>query len=110
MKIKVIYSKSELDATVKFVSTYNKFFAGKDSEIRAAILRTVEGVVEQFPNPPFTGTMGFMIEGEVLEIESVDSDDNVLWINFYVNPRLMTEEPLTDEDLDLDTIQETVEI
>lgn len=110
MKIKVLYSKSELDATVKFISTYNQFFIGKDSEIRDSILRTVDGVIEQFPSPPFTGTMGFMIEGDVLEIESVDADDNVLWINFYVNPRLMTDQPLTDEELNLDTVQETREI
>lgn len=106
MKIKVLYSKSELEATVEFVSIYNKHFIGESSAIRQAILNEIDSLVSRFPNPPFIGTMGFMVEGDVLEVESVDSDENVMFVNFYVNPRLMTNQPHTDEEIDLDTVEE----
>ena len=110
MRVKILYSKSELDATVQFISTYNKHFIGQSSTVKQALLNEIDSLVSRFPDPPFIGTMGFMLEGDVLDIESPDCDENVMFVNFYVNPRLMTNQPSTDEEIDLDTVEEIREI
>lgn len=107
LKIKVIYSKQELQATINFISENNKYFHGQKDFIEDSILESIKSLIEDFPEGDLnTGTMGYIVSGEVLEEESMNNDENVLYINFLVDPGLSCRDLISDEDIELDSIEE----
>lgn len=107
LKIKVIYSKQELQATVNFISENNQYFFGQKDFIKDSILESIKSLVEDFPEGDLnTGTMGYIVSGEVLEEESMNSDENVLYINFLVDPGLSCRDLVSDKDVELDSVEE----
>lgn len=107
MKIKVIYSKQELQATINFISENNQYFIGQKDFIKDSILESINSLVDDFPDGDLnTGTMGYFVSGEILEEESMNNDENVLYINFLVNPGLACSDLSSDEDIELDSVEE----
>lgn len=92
MKVKYVYSKVNLDATVKFISTHNKWFIGKPDYVRQSIINGMQQLAEQFPNCYYSGTMGYLISGSVDSEESMDKDENIVTFSLSVDPSV------TDDD------------
>ena len=90
MEVSWNYSKSQLDAAVRFISSNNKHFLDKDSIIRAELLECAKSLVRDFPNVNHRATMGFLVLADVTSIESIDEDINELFIEFWVDPALGT--------------------
>lgn len=92
MKIKYSYSQSQLDGAVSFLSKYNSFFTGKDDEIRASIITSMEEMAALFPACGMMGTMGYTINSEFFSEESMDHDDNHVHFDILVDPGLTSDD------------------
>lgn len=88
MEIRWGYSKSQLEAAVKFISANNDSFHGKDDYIRASMLGTAKKLVERFPDIHWMATMGYHVSLRIEAIESMDEDTNEAFIEFNVDPGL----------------------
>lgn len=109
MRVKVCYSEIALQKTVEFISANNKFFLGKDTEIKNSLLQAIRHLTREFPDGRFYGTMGYTLTAEVLEQESMDGDENVLYVDFLVDPALGAKD-LNDQELEKDNFEEIVYI
>lgn len=111
MKIKVFYSKQEFQATIDFISNYNHHFYGQKEFIKECLLESIDEVTKQFhKGEMFVGTMGYIVEGEVLEEESMDGDENVLYVKFLVDPSLSCPDLNSDSEIEADAHEEIYEI
>lgn len=88
MEVKWSYIKSQLEAAVKFISANNKHFNGQDDAIREAMLDSAKNLVKNFPDNSWTSTMGYHVLLQTREVESVDSDSNEAFVEFWVDPGL----------------------
>ena len=88
MEIKWGYSKSQLEAAVKFISANNEAFTGQIDYIRNSMLDTAKRLVERFPDVHWMATMGYMVTLRIEEIESMDADSNEAFIEFTVDAGL----------------------
>lgn len=101
MQVKIVYSETQLDECVKFISKYNENFIGEDEYIRSSINAHMLDMVLSFPNLKYSGTMGYYLVGEIEEIEGVDHDSNILMIEIQVDPALCKEHIYTEKTFNL---------
>lgn len=97
MKIKISYSKSQLEACIKFISANNEHFRGKDDAIRQSMRLSIETLIQGFPNTTASGTMGYMVYAHDLAEEGLDEDENQMFFEFSVDPGLGSKN-WTDDD------------
>lgn len=97
MKIKVIYSKSQLEACIDFVASHNENFYGKKEYIRQQIRQSIQTIINGFPDTMFAGTMGFYVMKTDTEIEDMDNDENSFFVEFLVDP-VLGQRNWTDDD------------
>ena len=90
MEVKWGYSKSQLEAAVRFISAHNDSFTGQEEHIRNSLLDAAKRLVNQFPDSNWLSTMGFHVSASIDDIESMDSDENEVFIEFWVDPALGT--------------------
>lgn len=88
IEVKWTYSKSQLEAAVKFISKHNENFYGKDDYIRESILGSMHRIVEGYPNTTHIATMGYIITYSVDSLESMDDDETTLSVEVWVDPTL----------------------
>lgn len=88
MKIKVYYNKDQLEATVNFVATNNSSFLGKHDRVRESLLNHIQELVQRYPDVAWLGTMGYYVWAIMDEQEGIDSDENLMNIEFMVAPDL----------------------
>lgn len=88
MKIKVYYSTDQLEATVRFVATNNSYFLGAHDKIRSSIQNHIQELVQRYPDIAWLGTMGYYVWATMDEREGIDDDENVMNIEFMVDPDL----------------------
>lgn len=110
MKIKYLYSKRELDATVKFISLHNPSFTGQDELIKNSILSIIFDLNKKFPDGYWSGTMGFIVKAEIMSQESMDEDENAVYYSFLVDPALGLSYQLSDKEIEEDSFERTITI
>jgi hypothetical protein len=91
MQVKMIYSESQLDATADFLSKNNKHFRGQYIHIRQSILDTIkEMAVAAKPgnNMHMSGTMGYIVSIDNIELESIDDDENSILVEILIDPAI----------------------
>lgn len=84
MKIKILYSKIQLEAAVKFLAASNPYFYNQDSYIRSSIIDHInELTINNESN--FGGTMGYTL---ILDrsFEDIHNDINKVYIDILVDP------------------------
>jgi hypothetical protein len=105
MEVRVIYSKKQLEAAVKFIAKYNENFLGQTEYIRKHIVEHMRLVALE-PAQWLAGTMGYVLWGD-REDEGIDSDENSIRFDISVDPALainawnlddMVENIVTDEE------------
>ena len=102
MDVKVVWSKSQLEAAAKFISENNPAFKGQLKEIRSKMVTTIVRLAENFPSQVGEGTMGFYIEAMHDEEEGLDGDENIITIQIWVDPGVGH-----DTFLDEDSVEKT---
>lgn len=88
MEVKVSYCPEQLEAAIKYISSHNNNFLGQDDEIRETIMSSLRNLINDFPHSNYRSTMGFVIIAADIETESMDCDENLLRIEFLVDPSL----------------------
>lgn len=88
MEIRVLYSPDALEATVKYVSVHNKLLYGMDVDIRRSIMDAIQELVDQFPRTSYIHQAGFYVWVSDYIEEGIDHDENVMNIEFMVDPAL----------------------
>lgn len=101
MKIRIEYSKTQLDECVKFISDHNLSFQGRESYIRDSILSNVRELANKFPDGTFISTMGYSIQAFVESMEGIDEDVNVLRLEFMVDPAVSMDYEYATEDIEV---------
>ena len=86
MKIKVSYSESQLEACIKFISANNETFRGKDEAIRQSLRRSIQNLIDGFPNSTMSGTMGYFVSVADIVEEGIEDDQNEMFLEFTVDP------------------------
>lgn len=86
MKMKIIYSETQLECAVDFISQTNESFLGKDEEIRSTIIETMLELANDNDSTSI-GTIGVRLFADK-EFEDMDCDENVCRIEIYVDPSL----------------------
>lgn len=86
MEIKVVYSKIQLESTVDFIATHNPSFLGQHDVIRKSIMSTIQSIISKYPDIIWSGTMGYYVWISMEELEGIDSDENILRVEFMVEP------------------------
>lgn len=105
MQVKYTYSQSELESAVKFISQHNKYFLGRDDEIKFAMMESMEYEAKKFPNCSWFSTMGFMIQPEDIFEESIDVNQNSIHFSIYVDPSLFLDDKFADGDEQIKVIE-----
>lgn len=106
MEVKLIYSKSQLDCAVEFLSDKNPYFLGQDDLIRETIVECMIEVARD-PDRTFSSTMGFVLNAE-RDFEGIDCDENTCQIEIGVDPSIHMDDRWLDEDSQ-NKIVETIE-
>jgi len=91
MRVKVIYSKEKLEAAVNYIAMFNPFFKGQKTYIKESILESAKKLAKAVLPNDYTfssGTMGYTVIIDSVTLESVDEDDNEVWIDILVDPAL----------------------
>jgi len=100
MKLKIQYSKTQLEKCVRFIATHNKTFKGKHEYIRQSIRENMQRLAEQFPLCTYMGTMGYAIECFIEAEEGMEEDSNVLRFEFMVDPAVsIDDQEYADEEV-----------
>jgi hypothetical protein len=113
MIVKIVYSKQDLAATVNFITMHNPNFKGQPDYIKNSIIKTCHDLAEQFGDSDvmfWGGTMGYIVSGEIMEEESIDGDQNVIYYHFLVDPALGNNHNMSDEELVNDSSEELITI
>lgn len=86
MKVKLIYSKPQLEAAVRFIARNNENFKGQKDFIRSSILDHMREIATN-PEQWSGGTMGYMLLGDRVD-EGIDSDVNSITFDIWVDPAI----------------------
>lgn len=98
MDVRFIYSKTQLEATVDFIAANNKSFIGRHSYIRESLLSHMIELASKYPDCYYIGTMGYLISGDVLSQEDIESDINLVMFDISVDPSLSSDNRWSDGD------------
>ena len=89
MKIKVIFSKTQLKAAASYLAKHNENFRGMKSVIEKDIAASIIELVNNHNAKTFS-VMGFILVAD-REYENLDCDQNVCHIEIYVDPLLSSD-------------------
>lgn len=85
MQVKVYYSRTQLEATVKYIATHNVLLLGEHDTIRQDIQLGIQELVQRYPHISWIGRNGWYALVIISIEEGIDNDENVLDIEFVVN-------------------------
>lgn len=89
MNIKIIYSKSQLDATVNFIIKNNKYLmSNKNYNNKNLLSKKILSCMNDLASDSeinYISTLGFILIPE-REYESMDCDENLCRIEIFVDP------------------------
>ena len=91
MQVRLSYDIDQLNDVIKYISINNKFFMGKNSEIKENLLKDIKAmakVVLPENNAYYFGTMGYIIIIDSIELESIENDHNTVFVEILVDPSL----------------------
>jgi hypothetical protein len=86
MEVKIIYSKPQLEAAVRFIARNNEHFRGQKDFIRDEILKHMKQIAAD-PESWSGGTMGYHLLGDRTD-EGIDNDENSIMFDILVDPNL----------------------
>jgi hypothetical protein len=86
LDIVIFYDEVQLEKTVEFIATHNPSFIGQQEYIRTAILQSMDDLVSKYPGTQWLSTMGYYVWATIDEEEGIDSDQNLITIEFMVDP------------------------
>lgn len=86
MEVKIIYSKPQLEAAVRFIARNNESFRGQKDFIRDEILKHMKQIAAD-PEAWNGGTMGYHLMGDRTD-EGIDNDENTILFDILVDPNL----------------------
>lgn len=88
MKIKISYSEEEFNETVKFILKNNYFIEDATEEkIKLSLISSMKELASHKDRSNIA-IMGYIIVVEESEEESLDSDENTVYLKIYVDPAL----------------------
>jgi hypothetical protein len=90
MQVRVYYSQQMLEATVKYITEHNLWFYDKPVVVRVNIMTCIQDLVDQFPKTIQVGRDGFFVGMTDFELEGIDQDENVMNVEFLVDPTIGT--------------------
>lgn len=90
MEIKVVFSQIQFDATVDFIAQNNPTFLERHQFIRESITTHINELALRYPDVYTIGTMGYQLWADMIQEEDMDDDENILRIEFLVDPALGT--------------------
>lgn len=99
MKLRIQYSRTQLEECVKFISSHNSSFYGQDNHIRQSIRSNMFDLAQKFPHCTYLATMGYCIECFIEAEEGMEEDTNLLQFEFYVDPSVSLEYDSVSEDI-----------
>jgi len=88
MEVTVHYSKIQKEATIRCIAENNRYFLGRYDFIRQLIDDHIVELVKRFPYSSGIGTAGYYISVEYFHQEGIDNDDNLIMLNFAVDPAI----------------------
>jgi hypothetical protein len=89
MQVTIRYQQAQVDEAVKFLSTYNRSWQGKDKYIRDSIYRHFLELAQMFGQGNRSiSTLGYRIRCFVLQEEGIDNDMNILRMEVMVDPAI----------------------
>lgn len=86
MKVKLSYSKTQLEEAVKFIARNNQHFLGQKDYIKESIMNDMREIARDLGRW-MSGTMGYNLIAN-RSVEGIDSDDNTVIIDILVDPAL----------------------
>lgn len=86
MDIIIFYDEIQLEKTIDFIATHNSSFLDQHDYIRQSIHQSINDLVNRYPNSQWISTMGYYIWATMDEEEGIDSDQNLITIEFMVDP------------------------
>ena len=98
MQVKFTYSQIQLNAVVEFIGKNNSSFLNQFDHIRRNIISNMHELANKFPDCYFIGTMGYLISGDVLSEEDMDSDNNIVMFDITVDPSV-SQDKWSDDDV-----------
>jgi hypothetical protein len=98
MEVRIHYSKTQMEATVRFIAEHNKSFLGQYDYIRKSIEHHIDELGQKFPHMVGVGTMGYYISVGHSHQEGIDNEDNEIILDFSVDPAVGDDAQYTDED------------
>lgn len=99
MEIKVVFSQIQFDATVDFIAENNPTFLGRHQFIRESITTHINELALRYPDVYTIGTMGYQLWADMIQEEDMDDDENILRIEFLVDPALGMEDACEEQNL-----------
>lgn len=105
MRVKIHYSKRQLEEAVNYVAKHNTSFLDQYEKIKNVILTYMREMAleARYRNTRYVGTMGFLILAD-REYEGLDSDENSINFEILVDPAVgckdysFTNQIITDEE------------
>ena len=90
MEVKVSYPQSSLEDTINFITSHNRRYASKPDEVRQNIIQSIQELVDEFPRLHFIGRDGFYVWVVSYEPEGIDSDENIMVVDFMLDPAIIS--------------------
>lgn len=88
MEVRVLYSEDAMRAAAKYVAQHDPFFHGREEDVLHSIQLSIQDLVDHYPKMSYVHRSGVYVWMMDFEQEGVDRDDNIMQVEFMVDPMI----------------------